>query len=433
MAGEEEKPKARRTSAQVHRSKWPGWIWAVPIAALLISAWLVLRQLSKHQEQVTIEFDRAAGLKTGTATVRYRGLNVGKVTKVSLSKDGQHVIVKVAMDEDVKKFLRARTRFWLQGATPSLARPASLMAVFAGPTIVMAPGGGKPRRHFIGLDHQPTLTGLPGTFRSYVMSFDGAVGQLKIGAPVRLRGFTVGEVKEVGFRYDAATGAIDTPVVVELDPARFHIQDAPPAGAEGKPILNVVLEQLIVHGLRGRLVRNPPFIGSYEISLDFMPHALRASLDTSGAMPRIPTAPGGGIGSIIERANAVPIDKIAQNVLETTQHADALASSANALVSSPELKASLKHLNETLAQLDITVHKTGPQISALVVSLRQSADALDRTAAATNNVLGATPTSQNRNVRTALYEVTEAARSVRELANYIDRHPEALVRGRSGE
>lgn len=429
MADEDHNENTRRTSAQVHRSKWPGWIWSVPIAALVISAWLVFRQLSEHHIPITIEFNRAAGLKTGTATIQYRGLDIGKVTKISLSSDGKHVIVRASMDGDVEKFLRAKTMFWLQGASPSLSHPASLIAVVAGPSIVMVPGGGKPMRHFFGIDHKPTIIAPPGALRSYVMSFDGAVGQLSVGAPVTLRGFTVGEVKQIGFRYDAATGMIETPVTIALDPSRFHIQSMQ-TNESAKPGLNTVLNHLIERGMRGLLVQNPPIIGSYGISLQFVPHASEASLDTSGPLPRIPTTSGGGVNSIIRRVNEVPIDQIAQNILKTTKHAESL-------VSSPQLRESLKHLNETLAGLNVTVHRTGPQVTRLVVSLRRTADSLrhtanqiNRTTVTANAVLGGTPTSQDRNVRAALYELTQAARSIRSLANYLDRHPDALIRGR---
>lgn len=433
MADQDKSENVERTYARVERSRWPGWIWAVPIAALTITAWLVFREISERGVPITIQFDRAAGMQAGSTSIQYRGIDVGQVNSISLSRDGRHVIVKAEMNSDVKKFLRAKSRFWLEGANPSLTNPSSLMALVSGPTIIMQPGGGKPTHHFIGLEQPPTFTTRPGTLRSYVMSFDGAVGQLQIGAPVMLRGFTVGEVKEVGFRYDSATGTIETPVVVALDPSRFHIHGMATADKAGKPVLNVVLDHLIRNGLRARLVQSPPLIGGYAVSLDFVPHAPEARLNTSGSLPRIPAAPGGGINSIIQRANRVPIDQIAQNVLNTTKQAESL-------VSSPALRASLKHLNDTLAGLNVAVHDTSPRVTKLVVSLRrasvslrQAADQIGQTAGTANAVLGGSPTSQDRNMRAALYELTQAARSIRSLANYLDRHPEALIKGRSGE
>lgn len=415
-----------RTAAGIRRSRWPGWIWAVPIAAIAIVVWLGFRALMQGGVNITIRFDQAAGMKAGDTWVLYRGLRVGQLNDVSLSKDGNHVVAKVNIHDDAKRFLRRNTRFWLEGANPSLGDPDSLKSLVAGPTIMMEPGGGNPTRHFVGLDYRPAITGMPQPMKLYVMSFDGAVGEIPIGAPVKLRGFAVGEVKQIALHYDPATGAIQTPVVVGLDPDRFHIEGTQSNNVQPPPVFNVVLQRLIEKGMRGRLVQNPPLIGSYAISLDFVPGASAASLNTGLAMPVIPTVSGGGFGSIVTRVNKIPIDQIANNVLEITKHVDSI-------VSSPDLRNSIKHLDHTLAELQTTIRNTGPQITDLVHSLRQTGDQLDAAASTAGNVLGDNPANQDRNVRAALYEVTEAARSVRSLADYLDRHPEALVKGRGGQ
>jgi paraquat-inducible protein B len=414
-----------RTVAAVQRSGWPGWIWAVPIAALAIVAWLGIRAWVQAGYNITVRFDNAAGMKAGDTVVQYRGIEIGKLTGLSLSKDGRYVDARLKMHDEVKKFLRAGTQFWLQGATPTLGDLASLKAIVAGPTIIMEPGGGPYTRHYIGLSHRPIISGTPEQTVLYMMSFDGDVGQLKSDSPVTLRGFTVGEVKQIGLRYDAATDTIETPVIIELDAAQFHIHGLQPVNHQWKPVLNQVLERLVSDGLRGRLVQRPPIIGSYAISLDFVPGASQASLNTSGPLPVIPTSSGGGFGSILHRVDSVPIDKIAQRVLGITKHVEMI-------VSSPQLQDSLRHLDHTLTELDDTIRHAGPQITDLVQSLHQTASELDMAAQAANGVLGNSPRNQDQNIRTALYELTETARTIRSLADYLDRHPEALVKGRTG-
>jgi len=372
---------------------------------------------------ITIQFDQAAGMKAGNTWVLYRGLRVGQLKDLALSKDGAHVVAKVNIHNDAKRFLRANTRFWLEGANPSLSHPDSLKSLVAGPTIMMEPGGGAPARHFAGLDYRPAITGMPQPLISYIMFFEGAVGELKIGAPVKLRGFAVGEVQQIALHYDAASGAIRTPVIVGLDPARFHIDGLQSANLQSEPALNTVLQRLIARGMRGRLMQNPPLIGGYAVTLDFVPGAAAAGLQTGGPLPVIPTVPGGGFGSIVTRVNKIPIDQIADNVLQITHHVETI-------VSSPDLRNSIRHLDRTLAQLQTTIHDTAPQVTALIASLRQTGDQLDAAAATASNVMGGNPANQDRNVRAALFEVTQAARSVRSLADYLDRHPEALVKGR---
>lgn len=416
---------AQRTSAEIQRSRWPGWIWAVPLAALAIVTWLTVRALIHGGVDITIRFDNAADMKGGDTAVKYRGYEVGKVTDVSLADDGRHFDVKVNIHDDAKKFLTTGTRFWVEGGAPSIGNFSSLEAVVSGPTITMQPGQGKPARHFIGLGHKPALPGEHGPLLMYAMSFDGDVGRLQVEAPVTLRGFTVGAVEQIEFRYDPLSGAIETPVTVALDPDRFHIEGAArPTGNKVAPPLNDVLERLIKEGMRARLAQSPPLVGSYAISLDFVPGAPDANLVTTASVPQIPTVPGGGVESIVDRVNRIPIDEIAQRVLQIT-------ASVEGVVSSPQIKDSLRHLDHTLMNLDRTIQETGPQITQLVASLRQTGDELDTAASSANRVLGGSAGSQDRNVKATLYELTQAARSVRSLADYLERHPEAIVKGKT--
>jgi len=128
----------------------------------------------------------------------------------------------------------------------------------------------------------------------------------------------------------------------------------------------------------------------------------------------------------VRRINQVPIDQIAQPVI-------AITTQVQAVVSSPQLQDSLKHLDRSLAQIDTTVQRTGPQIDELIDSLRKTGDELDEASLSANRILGNSPTSQDRNIQATLYELTEAARSVRMLADYLDRHPEAMLRGKPAE
>jgi len=128
----------------------------------------------------------------------------------------------------------------------------------------------------------------------------------------------------------------------------------------------------------------------------------------------------------VRRINQVPIDQIAQPVI-------AITTQVQAVVSSPQLQDSLKHLDHSLAQMDTTVQRTGPQIDELIDSLRKTGDELDEASLSANRILGNSPTSQDKNIQATLYELTEAARSVRMLADYLDRHPEAMLRGKPAE
>jgi paraquat-inducible protein B len=166
-----------RTVAQTHRNPWPGWIWAIPLAAVAIVAWLVARELSARGVSVTVTFENAAQMKADTTKVIYRGIMVGKVNKVSLAADGSKAVVELRIQDEDKSYLRSGTRFYLEGATLSLSDPASLKAIFAGPTIEMLPGGGKPARSFVGIvGEAPTPLAVEVPYR---INFNGAVGALR--------------------------------------------------------------------------------------------------------------------------------------------------------------------------------------------------------------------------------------------------------------
>jgi paraquat-inducible protein B len=417
-------PEPPRTEAAIRRSRWPGWIWAIPIAALLVFGWWAVRTLMSGGEDVTISFDDAHGLKQGSNTgVLLRGMQVGKVSSLALAKDGSAVEVKVHLDDSATPFLKSGTLFWLRGASPSLSDLSTLSSVLSGPTIVMEPGPGEPVKRFKGLAYRPVISGGHAPPRIYEGSLSGgSVGALKRGEPVKLRGFTVGEVREVGFRYDARSGALATPVTLALYPSLFPIEGA--ATPDGGAALTAAVDRLIREGLRARLERDPPLVGNPQMTLEMAPDSQGAAPAVVDGVPQIPAAPGGGVDTILERINKLPVDQIAQNVLETTEH-------IHKLVASPQLGDAIAELDATLKQVHETTRRAGPEITTVVESLRKTAAQLQQTARSANTVLGGTP-GQNALPET-MREVTDAARSLRELADFLDRHPEALLEGRSRE
>jgi paraquat-inducible protein B len=141
-------------------------------------------------------------------------------------------------------------------------------------------------------------------------------------------------------------------------------------------------------------------------------------------LPQIPLAPDSSADSIIKRINRVPIERIAQNLLSITQHIDALASS-------PELKHSIHELSATLDDMHHITSSAGPEVTRLITALRHTADNLDQVAQTTRQVVSGTAVQTG--LESTMQEVTEAARSIRSLSDYLDRHPEALVQGRTAQ
>lgn len=415
----------KRTSpaaADTKKSWWPGWIWAVPLAALGIGGWLLVRFLTQGGTDITITFTDVFGISAGDTTIEYRGMNVGSVDDVILTKDGDAVQVSATIQDSASKFLKEGTLFWLRGANPSLSDLSSLGGILSGPTIVMEPGPGKSTDHFHGLGRKPALPRDRGAPVLFAVSFQGSVGDLSPGDAVKLRGFPVGEVKATAFNYDVKSGKIETPVTLALYPHLFRLQNAPasPPGDAFKAALN----QLVSEGLRADLDRDPPFLGGYKVALKMIPGAPHATMEIANNLPEIPSAPGGGLQSIVNRFQNVPIDQIAQNLLDITKHIDQIASS-------PKLKEAIAELDASLRDIHSTVQDVGPKVDQLVQALRNTSQQLDQAARSADKTMGGA--ASQTGLQDTLREMKEAARSVRSLADYLERHPEALISGKPGD
>jgi paraquat-inducible protein B len=423
-------PLPRRTSSITKRSRWPGWIWSVPIAAVGIVAWLLVRSFSERGVDVTVTFAQAAGMKARDTSVMYRGLEVGKVSSVELTPDRHSVIAHLGLDRKIKDDLTTGTHFYLTGAQPSFSDPSSLKAIVAGPTIEMVPGGGSPTRHFAGeLGEPPERLAVSVPF---VAKFSGEVGSLKPGDAVRLRGFTVGKVANVNLATDPAAGQVVTAVQLDLDPTRFHIRDVPAHDVDWAATLTSTMTQLVHHGLRATLTQSPVLVGAEQIELVIAPDAPAAELLITGSYPEIP-AESGGLGQLMAKLGRLPVRQIGDNVRAITDQ-------VRQLTSSPQLQDSIAHLDRALSELDRTLHAAGPQVAPTLTSvretvdhLRHTADGFDATAETARKLMGGSAASPNGNLQQAVHELTGTARAIRTLADYLDQHPEALIRGRGGE
>jgi paraquat-inducible protein B len=426
--------RPRRTQAEARRSWWPGWIWAVPIAALGVAVWLGIRALVHGGESVTVTFDNAYGMQPRDTKVMMLGVKVGEVSDVALANDGKHVDATLEIDSDEKKYLRSGTKFFLRGGQLDLSDPASLKAMVSGPEIDMEPGPGKPTDRFNGEDRKPPLPPDHGPMVMYGVRFDGAVGGLKDGAAVELRGFRIGTVTRVHLAYDAGTGTLHTPVQIAIDPSTLDIKGASPPNGDWRPLVDDMFKRLVAQGLRAHLAQDPPLVGPSKVSLDFATGAPDAALANDDGETIIPSMPSSNIDAMTSRANQIikkiddlPIKQIGEQIEGITTHINALVASA-----SPQVKDSLRHIDHSVAQIDRTLQKVSPQIGPLVAQLRQTASEADQAVAAANRTLGSDAASQN-GLPEALRELTDAARSIRALADYLDRHPEALIRGKTKE
>ena len=188
--------------AHVRSTPWRGWIWSVPLAAIILVGFLILRTWVMAGPVVHVTFADASGLNPRGTGVFCRGVQVGQLERVALTHHGRQVVATLSMDGSAVPFLRQGTRFFIQ--QPDLLA-GNLAGLISGPIIVMLPGKGPPSRRFSGLLHAPSLT--PSGPGKIVELTVRRLGSLQRGAPVLYHGLTTGNV--LGWRYDPRHHAID--------------------------------------------------------------------------------------------------------------------------------------------------------------------------------------------------------------------------------
>jgi paraquat-inducible protein B len=191
-------------------------IWVVPIVALLIGGWLAFKAWSEKGPVITIAFETAEGLEAGKTKIKFKDVEVGKVTAIELSEDLAGVIVTAEVNKTATKYMRDKTQFWVVRARVAAGEVTGLGTLFSGAYIGCNPSEeGKDIRHFKGLEKPPVVTaGMPG--RHFVLKSE-TLGSLDIGSPVYYRGIKVGQVVEYDF--DALAEAVNVRVFID---APYH-------------------------------------------------------------------------------------------------------------------------------------------------------------------------------------------------------------------
>ena len=77
-------------------------VWIIPLVAAAIAAWLAFVSLSERGPTISISFKTAEGLEAGKTKVKYKDVEVGLVTEVSLSEDLSHIVVTAEMAKDTE-------------------------------------------------------------------------------------------------------------------------------------------------------------------------------------------------------------------------------------------------------------------------------------------------------------------------------------------
>lgn len=207
-----------------------------------------------------------------------------------------------------------------------------------------------------------------------VLYFEGSLGGLAPGAPVNFRGVKIGTVTGMQIQYDVEKQEVHIPVFIEIEPERIAIT----SGKRSER--NIAL--LVRRGLRAQLVVQSLVTGQASIQLDFHPdQPIRLVGGTSG-IPELPTVPSSmdqlqaSVSDVLNKVAKMPLDQIADRILELVDTANKLMNSANGLVSDSqgEIKPMLDQAEHTLRGLDELVATLNAQVGPLSQSMQGTLD-----------------------------------------------------------
>lgn len=169
-------------------------VWVVPILAVLVGGWLLIKNLGSNGPEIIIRFETADGLAAGKTEVKCRSVSVGKVTKIELSEDMQSVVVHCMLNAGSENLLRKGSQFWVVRPRVTAADVSGLGTLLTGVYIELDPGKGeRGGKKWEGLETPPaTSRSIPG--RRLTLVSDEA-RSLIVGSPVYYRGFEVGRVE----------------------------------------------------------------------------------------------------------------------------------------------------------------------------------------------------------------------------------------------
>lgn len=287
-----------------------------------------------------------------------------------------------------------------------------------------------------------------------VLYFEGSVKGLRVGAPVDFRGVPIGTVKDITLLANVETMSLDIPVFIEMYPERIATIGRDEAQQVSQEDKKVNFRRLIDKGLRARLELQSVVTGQLMISLDFYPGS-PARLAGDGSLQEIPTLPS-TIEELSRTLAAIDFEGIMSNLNKAIEKIETMVSSSEAKAVVKNINAVLLELSQAVGNLDgklgilsenadsmvmsidSLVKRVDAHVDSSFGSLSQTMMTAEEAMKEAASFLQTTRSSVSREsplmaeLTLTLRQVSAAARSVRGLADAIERNPESLLSGKGG-
>jgi len=410
-----------------------------------------------------LEAPRLGSLDIG-APVYYRQIKVGQVVGFNLDDDGKAVTIKLFIHAPHHKLVFSNTRFWnasgldfTMDAQGIRMNTESLVTILVGgiafetPTNLETCGQASENEVFkLYADFESILKKTYTRKINLLLHFDGSVRGLAMGAPVEFRGIQIGKVLDIKLELDIKKQVFRIPVLIQIEPERIGTDGETPADDPDHEIMN----HLVAQGMRARLKTGNLITGQRFVDMDIYPDAPKEFIIWKEKYPRMPTLPtrmdeiSASLTHLLNRLEQAPINEFFADLHHTIQGADRLVNSAQlhkAILAlnktldhaksfakaldttvAPELKSAVSELNTTLKHTQQLTQNLDVKITPkLVLAIEQA----QTTMAAIGGTLSQDSPLFHELTR-MLRELTDAARFIRDLADYLERHPDALIYGK---
>jgi len=291
---------------------------------------------------------------------------------------------------------------------------------------------------------------------TYVLYFDGSVKGLNVGAPVMFRGVKIGTVTDISVNVNPQDFTFRIPVLIEVETKRIEATGTGKTEIKFFDKLNQddSINLLIEKGLRAQLQMQSLVTGQLFVQFDMLPNEPVKLSGYKSEYKELPTITS-GLQELSETFEKLPLEDVAQKLVSTLDGLEGL-------VHSPELSTSLYNLDKSmnnLTKLTATLNRSLPNViertDQAMASVKQAADDFEheikplakdihdvtRSLASTLEQVDQTVATLNRAVAEdsplryrldkALDDFNKASRSVRTLADELERHPESLLLGKT--
>ena len=369
-----------------------------------------------------LEAERRGSLTPGSP-VYLRDLKVGEVTSITLAENNRYMEIGIFIRDPYDETVLSTTRFWNAsgvefsiGAEGVDVQVASLETLLSGGIAfeTLDRNGRTPpenaRYRLYASRSQIDEFSFKEKIR-YVLYFDDSVRGLSVDAPVEFRGIKIGNVTSINAEFDPTDATVRIPVIIDIQPERidrlFNRDSAEQFNRRS-------FKSLVDLGLRGQLQTGSLLTGKLFVALDFYPESEMRLVGATTEFPEIPTIPTvlgkfeDSATAILNKLEKVPLDQLSRNLVDVT-------AALKTVLEDPAIHETLIASKNTMEDLGNVVAKLDQQVMPKMADTLASYD---------------NSSEAYRQLVRTLEELQAAADALRDLADELERAPEALIRGK---